>query len=82
MFKVICINDEKLPIGAKVTKGEEYEVIETFINYSDQIVYIIEGVPNQGRTQYGLPWMGYNSSRFSKLDVVSASEVEYQYADN
>ena len=65
-MKVICINDKMLPIGANVKKDNEYEVIGEYINSYDEVVYIIGGVINKGRTKYGLPWEGYKATRFTK----------------
>lgn len=81
-MKVVCINDAKLPNGANVTKGQEYEVIEKFINFADQVVYIISGVVNEGRTQFDMPWRGYNAERFATLDTVSDEVNEVNYATN
>jgi hypothetical protein len=80
--KVICINDKKLPPGAEVKEGVEYIVRETFINNFDQIVYLLIGVRNLGRTQYGLPWEGYNSKRFEEVDCIEKTESVYDYAIN
>jgi hypothetical protein len=74
--KVICINDKKLPPDGQIVKGVEYVVIEKFINNYDQIVYIIEGIANEGRTRFGLPWVGYNSTRFDTLDEITLEKVE------
>ena len=41
MKKVVCINDRKLPEGAEVVIGKEYEVLEEFVNNYDQRVFII-----------------------------------------
>lgn len=71
-MKVICINDKMLPIGANVEKNKEYEVIDEYINSYDEVVYIIGGVVNKGRTKYGLPWEGYKAVRFTK----QTNEVE------
>ena len=71
-MKVICINDRMLPIGANVEKNKEYEVIGEYINSYDEVVYIIGGVVNKGRTKYGLPWEGYKAVRFTK----QGNEVE------
>ena len=64
-MKVICINDRMLPIGANIKKDKEYEVIEKFINSYDEVVYIIGGAVNSGRTRFGLPWEGYKATRFT-----------------
>ena len=45
--RVVCINDTNLPKGAEVVKGDEYTVLDKFINSYDQVVYIIEGVSNE-----------------------------------
>jgi hypothetical protein len=36
MKTVVCINDRKLPEGAEVVNGREYEVLEEFVNNFDQ----------------------------------------------
>lgn len=81
MFKVICINASKLPPGATLEEGMTYFVESQFINSFDQVVYIIDGIQNSGKTKHDLPWVGYNSTRFMKLDdgTLQAQEVEYNY---
>jgi hypothetical protein len=79
---VVCIDDTKLPPGAEVVKGQEYEVVEKFVNSYDQIVYILEGVENKGRTRFGLPWIGYAARRFKTLDKVEEVAHEYDYMLN
>jgi hypothetical protein len=74
MKKVVCINDKKLPPGAEVVKGEEYNIESEFINNFDQKVFIIRGIANEGRTKMGLPWKGYNAKRFA--DVESLNRIE------
>lgn len=81
-MKVVCINDSKLPKGANVVKDKEYEVVDKFVNFADQIVYIIADVVNEGRTRFGMPWHGYDATRFSKLESVEEESVEYNYALN
>jgi hypothetical protein len=81
-MKVTCINDAKLPNGANIVKGQEYEVVEKFTNFADQVVYIIAGVTNEGTTRFDMPWRGYDSARFSKLETVEEDAVEYNYALN
>lgn len=66
--RVVCINDTNLPNGAEVVKGDEYTVLDKFINSYDQVVYIIEGVSNEGRTRFGLPWRGYAATRFKVIE--------------
>jgi hypothetical protein len=79
--KVICVDDTKLPPGGEVVKDKEYIIVETYVNFADQRVYILDGVNNVGRTQYGLPWMGYRADRFrrtdSMLESIYAEEVNY-----
>ena len=79
---VVCINDQKLPPGADLAEGREYTVLESFINSFDQRVYILEGVENNGRTKFGLPWIGYSSERFADLDGIYQEEKEVNYALN
>tara|TARA_R110000772_G_scaffold227553_1_gene338317 strand:- start:210 stop:455 length:246 start_codon:yes stop_codon:yes gene_type:complete len=81
-MKVVCINDSKLPKGANVVKDKEYEVVDTFVNFADQIVYIIAGAVNEGRTRFDMPWHGYSSDRFKKLEDVEIESLEYNYALN
>jgi len=66
-MRVMCIDDSKLPQGASVKEGNEYEVIEQYVNAMDQRVYIIKGIVNEGRTQLGLHWIGYRAERFINL---------------
>ena len=81
-MRVVCINDTKLPNGANITEGQEYEVTEKFVNFADQVVYIIAGVVNEGRTQFDMPWHGYNAERFTTLDNVADEVKEVNYAMN
>ena len=71
MRKVTCINDKKLPEGAKVVNGREYYVLDEFINGFEQRTFIISGVNNKGTTKNGLRWQGYCASRFADLDSLS-----------
>jgi hypothetical protein len=66
-MNVLCIDDKNLPQGASVKEGTEYEVIEQYINAMEQRVYIIKGIVNEGRTQFGLHWIGYRAERFIPL---------------
>jgi len=75
MKKVICINDKNQPSGAKVVEGKEYEVIDEYQNFFDQKVYLLNNIPNQGRTKWGLSWVGYDASRFKDT---SNSEEQYR----
>ena len=81
-MKVVCTNDKQLPPGAEVVLGIEYEVAESFKNNFDEIVYLVKGVNNEGRTRFGLPWIGYKATRFAKLDSIEEKEVEYNFALN
>lgn len=79
-MRVLCINDSKLPKGAEVVKGEEYNVLETIhLPFADQKAYILEGVANEGKRKYGLPWIGYDATRFR---VVSAEEKVEQMIEH
>ena len=82
MKKVVCINDKQLPIGAEVVEGQIYTVRKTFINGFDQIVYLIVGVRNKGRTKYGLPWNGYRADRFEDIETSKKEQKEVAYALN
>ena len=73
---VVCINDSKLPLGANVVKGQEYEILEQFVNNFDQVVYIIGGVVNGGKTRFDLPWYGYNSDRFAQVEDIEETIEE------
>lgn len=75
-MEVLCINSDKLPLGAEVKEGQTYIVESEFVNNFDQRVYIIKGVTNQGRTQYGLPWLGYRADRFIPLSHNSSEASE------
>ena len=67
---VVCINDSKLPTGAEVVKGQEYNVLDIIhLPFANQKSYIIEGVANEGTTRFGLPWIGYDSVRFRDLEL-------------
>ena len=81
-MKVVCINDSKLPKGANVVKDKEYEVVDTFVNFADQRVYILAGVVNEGKTRFDMPWYGYDATRFTKLEDVEIESLEYNYALN
>jgi hypothetical protein len=82
MKKVVCINDRKLPEGAEVVNGREYEVVEEFINNYEQRVFIIAGIKNEGTTKMGLRWVGYDASRFADLESISTESYEHAYAEN
>ena len=82
MKKVICINDKQLPLGAEVVEGQTYTVRESFINSFDQRAYMLIGVRNKGRTQFGLPWNGYNSERFQDLEGVTHRESQVAHMLN
>jgi hypothetical protein len=82
MKKVICIDDKNQPLGANVVEGKEYEIIEDYINFSDQRVYIIKGAINEGTTKWGMRWVGYNAKRFSTLDSLEVEEKEHTFALN
>jgi hypothetical protein len=64
---VLCIDDKNLPQGASVKEGEYYPVVDEFINALDQRTYILDGVPNEGRTQLGMIWKGYRANRFLEV---------------
>jgi len=64
---VLCIDDARLPIGANIIEGKEYEVIEQYTNMLDQVVYIINGVNNEGTTKLGMNWKGYRAERFVQI---------------
>lgn len=72
-MEVLCINDDKLPPGAELKEGKTYSVMSEFSNNFDQKVYIIKGVTNEGRTKFGLPWVGYRADRFVTLTEQSIS---------
>lgn len=78
-MRVLCIDAEKLPPGANVKEGEVYTVLSKFVNNFDQVVYFIQGVQNEGRTQFGLPWIGYRADRFVPLDGVAEEAKEKKY---
>jgi len=72
-MEVLCINDDKLPPGAELKEGNTYSVVSEFNNNFEQKVYIIKGVTNEGRTKFGLPWIGYRADRFIPLTEQSIS---------
>ena len=79
---VLCINADKLPPGAQVEEGKTYSVESEFINNFDQRVYMIRGIVNEGRTQYGLPWIGYRADRFLQIDGSPVEKSEAVYSMN
>jgi hypothetical protein len=81
MKKVVCINDRKLPEGAEVVNGKEYEVVEEFLNNYDQRVFIIAGIKNEGTTKMGLRWVGYDASRFAEPETLMEEIHEHAYAE-
>jgi hypothetical protein len=82
MRKIICINDQNLPSGAKIVEGKEYEVEHEYLNALDQRVYIIKGAVNEGTTKWGMRWVGYNATRFSTQESLEVKEKEYMFALN
>ena len=80
--KVICINDKQLPAGAEIKEGEEYTVRNSFVNNFDQRAYLLIGIRNRGRTKYGLPWEGYNSTRFEDIENIPEFKEEHLLAVN
>ena len=82
MRKVVCINDRKLPAGAEVVEGKEYEVIEEFLNNYDQQTYVLQGITNEGMTKLGLRWYGYDANRFADLEALTTENYEHAYAEN
>jgi hypothetical protein len=44
----------------------------------EQRVYIINGIVNEGRTQFGLHWIGYRAERFVPLDT-KVIEIHDEY---
>jgi hypothetical protein len=81
MKTVVCINDSRLPEGAQVVKGREYNVVDEFVNNYDQRVFIIEGIANEGTTRMGLRWIGYDANRFADLDTIKEEIYEHAYAE-
>jgi len=81
MKQVVCINDSRLPEGAQVIKGREYNVVEEFVNNYDQRVYIIEGIANEGTTKMGLRWIGYDANRFAEPETLMTEIYEHAYAE-
>ena len=82
MRKVVCINDKKLPAGAEIVEGKEYEVIEEFLNNYDQQAYVLQGITNGGMTKLGMRWYGYAANRFADLDALAVESYEHAYAEN
>lgn len=68
-MKVVCIDDTKLPQGAFVKEGVEYEITSQYVNAMEQKVYIVKDAVNEGRTQFGLHWIGYRAERFIPVDT-------------
>jgi hypothetical protein len=77
--KVVCINDKKLPQGAELTEGKEYEVVDEFVNSWDQKVYILKNTINGGITSKGMRWYGFDAIRFADLDSKLVEDEEYLY---
>ena len=82
MKTVVCINDRKLPEGAEVVNGREYQILEEFVNNFEQRVFILKGIKNEGPTKMGLRWVGYDATRFADLDSISIESYEHVYATN
>ncbi len=82
MFKALCTDASKLPPGGEVEEGMTYTIERKFINSFDQVVYIVKGIKNEGRTKHGLPWIGYRADRFLPLEEVSVEEEEFNYNYN
>tara|TARA_R110000744_G_scaffold15913_1_gene44012 strand:+ start:4258 stop:4506 length:249 start_codon:yes stop_codon:yes gene_type:complete len=82
MKKVICINDKNLPPGAVVVKDKEYTVVNEYVNFLDQRVYILQGIVNEGRTKLGLEWTGFDAKRFADVDKVVNEKKEVNFALN
>lgn len=79
MLQVKCYDDKNLPEGACVVEGNEYEVVEEFINFYDQKTYILKGVLNEGVTKMGMKWKGYRAVRFQVLEpLLEVEEVNYE----
>jgi hypothetical protein len=81
MKVVVCINDSRLPEGAQVIKGKEYEVETEYVNALDQRVYIIRGIANEGTTKMGLRWIGYDANRFAEPETLMEEIHEHAYAE-
>lgn len=81
-MEVLCINADKLPPGAQVEEGKTYSVESEFVNNFDQRVYMIRGIVNEGRTKYGLPWIGYRADRFLQIDGSPVEKSEAVYSMN
>jgi hypothetical protein len=79
---VFCIDDKGLPPGANVHEGTEYEVLDQYKNMLDQVVYIIKGVNNEGRTRLGMQWKGYRSERFVQVETEKIFEEESEVIYN
>lgn len=82
MKRVVCINDKKLPEGAVVVEGKEYNVVKEFMNQFGQRAYLIEGIRNEGHTPRGLHWYGFASERFASLEGTEVKNKEYAFALN
>ena len=82
MFRAMCIDASKLPPGGAVEEGMTYTIERKFVNSFDQVVYIIQGIQNEGRTKHGLPWIGYRADRFLPLEEVTIKEEEFNYNYN
>jgi len=76
MKVLTCINDKNLPPGANVVNGKEYVILHQYPNVFDQIVYIVEGINNEGKTKYGFAWKGYCSTRFADLSNIQIGSLE------
>ena len=82
MFRAICTDASKQPPGGELEEGLTYMIERKFINSFDQIVYIVSGISNEGRTKHGLPWIGYRSDRVLPLEDVSVEDKNYNYILN
>lgn len=81
-MKVICVNDKNQPQGAEAVKGVEYEVLDDFKNATQQRVYLIKGICNEGTTKMGFPWYGYAAERFATVIEAKKEAVEYDFSMN
>lgn len=79
MFRAMCTDASKLPPGGELEENMTYFIERKFINSFDQIVYIVQGIANEGRTKHGLPWIGYRADRFLPLEDVSVEEKEVNH---
>jgi hypothetical protein len=82
MKEVICVNNSNLPQGAYLEKDKKYTVLKEWINNFGQKTYIISETTNEGTTNHGMRWVGYDAFRFRSVAQEESVLEEYGYMLN